>query len=284
MKRGLVLEGGAMRGMFTAGILDVWMENGIRFDGAAGISAGALFGSNFKSGQIGRALRYNLRYGRDPRYMSLRSLIRTGDLYGAEFCYHTIPDHLDPFDWETFRNNPMELFIGATDVRTGGIRYYRCEGDRERDTLWMQASASMPMVSRVVRVDGFELLDGGIVEAVPYPCLERNGYERNVMILTQPAGYVKQKKDMQLLIRVLMKRYPEIVQAMSKRHICYNGQMEQIQQRERSGKALVIRPPEPLGIRRTENDPEELERVYRIGRQEAERRLEEVREFLQQNG
>ena len=283
MKTGLALEGGAMRGLFTAGVLDIWMENGIRFDGLAGISAGALFGSNFKSGQIGRSIRYNMKYGRDPRYKSLRSLIRTGNLYGVEFCYHTIPEILDPFDWDAFRKNPMEFFIGATDVHTGKAVYYQCTGDPARDITWMQASASMPLVSRTVRIDGYELLDGGIVDAVPYACLENRGYDRNVIVLTQPLGYVKTRDSIQPLIRICLHRYPEIIRAMAFRYIRYNREMEEIRQREQEGKVFVIRPPAPLGIRRTESNPEELDRVYRIGRKEGEKNLEAVRMFLNGN-
>ena len=168
MKTGLIMEGGAMRGMFTCGVIDVLMENGVRFDGAAGISAGACFGCNFKSGQIGRPIRYNKRYSRDWRYCSLRSLVQTGDLYGADFCYRALPDELDPFDRAAFAANPMDFYVGAADVDTGEIRYHNCLDGGARDMQWMRASASMPMVSRIVEADGFRLLDGGIVDPVPY--------------------------------------------------------------------------------------------------------------------
>lgn len=278
-KTGLVLEGGAMRGMFTCGVLDVFMENGLTFDGAAGISAGAVFGCNFKSRQIGRALRYNKQYGRDPRYCSIRSLLRTGDLYGAKFCYDELPNRLDPFDQEAFRKDPMEFYIGATDVNTGYAVFHLCEDMGKKDLLWMRASASMPLVSRVVRVDGYELLDGGMVNAVPYRFMERRGYDRNVIVLTQPAGYRKKPENM-ALFKLVLRKYPKVLEVMAVRHVMYNRQMEEIDARGASGAALVIRPPESLGIGRTEKDPEELERVYQIGRSEALRRLEEVRDFL----
>ncbi len=279
VKTGLVLEGGAMRGMFTCGVLDVFMENGITFDGAAGISAGAVFGCNFKSHQIGRAVRYNKQYGRDPRYCSIRSLVRTGDLYGAKFCYDDLPNRLDPFDQETFQKDPMEFYIGATDMNTGHAVFHLCKDMGRKDLQWMRASASMPLVSRIVRVDGFELLDGGIVTSVPYGFMERRGYNRNVIVLTQPAGYCKEPVKM-ALFKVMLRKYPRIVDAMAVRHEMYNRQMEEIGQREAAGESLVIRPPESLGIKRTENDPDQLERVYQIGRREAERRLPDVRMFL----
>ena len=282
MKRGLVLEGGAMRGMFTCGVMDVFLENGITFDGAAGISAGATFGCNYKSGQIGRALRYNLEYGRDPRYCSLRSLIRTGDLYGAQFCYHEIPEVLDPFDYETFHRSPMAFYIGASDVETGRAVFHKCSDGGADDIEWMRASASMPVVSRIVEISGRKLLDGGITCPIPYRFMERIGYDRNVIVLTQPLGFVKEKTGLLLLIRLVLRRYPNIVRAMERRHLLYNAQTEDIRRQEEAGRVLVIRPPEALGISRTENDPEELERVYRIGRQEGERRLAEVRAFLEE--
>ena len=276
-KRGLILEGGAMRGMFTAGVLDVLMEQQIRFDGAAGISAGAVFGCNIKSGQIGRAIRYNKAYGRDPRYCSIRSLLRTGDLYGVEFCYHKLPDELDPFDREAFRNDPMEFYIGATDVETGEEVFHLCSDGGERDLTWMRASASMPVVSRVVEIDGRKLLDGGIACPVPYEFMERQGYTRNLIVLTQPTGYRKEKSSMMPLIRLTLRKYPGVVRAMEERHLLYNRQMDRLDEMEASGKALVLRPEEPLGIKRTESDPDRLEEVYQKGRREAEKRLQEIR-------
>lgn len=281
MKTGLILEGGAMRGMFTCGVLDVFMENDIGFDGAAGISAGAVFGCNFKSKQIGRAVRYNKKYCNDPRYCSVRSLIKTGDLYGVDFCYRELPDVLDPFDRTAFRDNPMEFYMGATDVKTGKCVYHKCTDGGETDIKWMQASASMPMVSKPVSVDGYLLLDGGITDAVPYRYMESIGYNRNVIVLTQPDGYTKKKSSALPLIRLTMRKYPAVVKAMSLRHEMYNRQMEEIKEREQSSSSFVIRPPEPLGISRTEKDPNELERVYQLGRKEAEVALPDIKLFLE---
>lgn len=282
MKTALILEGGAMRGMFTCGVTDVFLENGIEFDGAAGISAGAVFGCNFKSRQVGRAIRYNKRYGRDPRYCSLRSLLKTGDLYGVDFCYRQIPDVLDPFDRVAFRENPMAFYVGATDVMTGEAVYHRLADGGDADIQWMRASASMPLVSRPVALDGRLLLDGGIVDPVPFAYMEGLGYDRCVAILTQPKGYRKQPARGMALFRLGLRKYPAVVQAMAVRHERYNEQMRQIDGREAAGALLVIRPWSPLGISRTENDPDALERVYRLGRAQGEKRLEEVRAYLQQ--
>lgn len=278
--KGLIMEGGAMRGLFTCGVTDVFLENGISFDGAAGISAGAVLGCNFKSHQIGRPLRYNIKYSRDPRYCSVRSLIKTGDLYGEQFCYHDLPEVLDPFDHETFSSDPMDFYVGASDIETGEAVFHKCTDGGALDTEWMRASASMPVVSRIVCIDGRKLLDGGIVCPVPYEYMESIGYDRNIIILTQPAGYRKKKSKTLPLIRKALREYPAIIDAMERRHLVYNEQMEEIEKRELSGEALVIRPPEALGISRTEKDPDELERVYLTGRAEAQRRLEEIKDFL----
>ena len=280
MKTGLIMEGGAMRGIFTCGVIDVFLEEGIRFDGAAGISAGACFGCNFKSGQIGRALRYNKRFSRDARYCSVRSLIRSGDLYGAEFCYRELPDRLDPFDREAFAADPMDFYVGATDVDTGRIVYRNCRDGGDADMQWIRASASMPLVSRIVEIDGYRLLDGGIADPVPYPVMERAGYDRNVYILTRPKGYRKKPSAAMPWVKIVMRNTPEMVRAMGERHTVYTRQMDEIDRKELREEILVIRLPEGLGIRRTEHDPEELDRVYRIGRREAEKRLSEIRGFL----
>lgn len=280
VKTALIMEGGAMRGMFTCGVLDVFMENGITFDACAGVSAGAVFSCNYKSGQAGRAIRYNKKYSKDSRYCSIRSLIKTGDLYGADFCYREIPDILDIFDKKTFRENPMPFYVGATDVYTGKPVYHNCTECDETDMLWMRASASMPILSKIVNVDGYSLLDGGISDPVPYKYMEEMGYNKNVIILTQPNTYKKRRSRAIPAIKLVMRKYPAIISAMEIRHEVYANQLDEIKKRENSGQAVVIRPPKPLGISRTEKDPDKLEQVYQTGREEAEKRLLEIKEFL----
>ena len=217
MKHGLVMEGGAMRGLFTAGVIDVMMEEGIGFDGAIGVSAGAVFGSNYKSNQPGRVIRYNLRFCQDPRYSSFRSLAKTGDLFGADFCYREIPDHLDPFDREAYESSPMDFYVVATDVHTGKPVYHNCrKGDRE-DLDWFRASASMPLAARIVEVGGYQLLDGGISDSIPLKYLESVGYDRNVVILTQPMGYEKKKNKALPLMKAAYSQYPDLLKTMARR-------------------------------------------------------------------
>jgi len=278
----LIMEGGAMRGMFTCGVIDVLMENNIQFDGSAGISAGAVFGCNYKSRQIGRPIRYNKKYCRDPRYSSFRSLIRTGDFFGADFCYREIPDELDIFDRDAFRQNPMTFYVGATDVDTGKPVYHCCSDGQANDITWMRASASMPVLSKPVIIDSHRLLDGGISDSVPYAYMESQGYRRNVIVLTQPKGYRKKKSRGKFFFRMTLSKYPAIYAAMCSRHEMYNRQMEEIEERERNGASFVIRPPADLEISRTCKKPDELERVYQIGRKEATQILPELIAFLKE--
>ena len=195
MKTGLVLEGGAMRGMYTAGVLDIFMENNITVDGAIGVSAGATFGCNFKSKQIGRSIRYNMKYSHDPRYVGIRSLIKTGDLYGADFCYKELPNKLDLFDVETYQKNPMEFYVVATDINTGKPVYHLCPDGDERDIEWYRASASMPLVSRIVKIDGIELLDGGIADAIPIHKFQEMGFEKKYCSFNTAQWLQKEKKQ-----------------------------------------------------------------------------------------
>lgn len=272
------MEGGAMRGMFTAGVTDVMMENGITVDGAIGVSAGAAFGCNYKSNQPGRVIRYNSKYCRDPRYAGLRSLIKTGNLFGAEFCYVEIPQKLDIFDEEAFIKNPMEFYVVCTDIETGEVIYHRC-GESENELEWFRASASLPLASKPVEADGKKLLDGGIADSIPLKYFESIGYNKNIVLLTQPKGFVKQKNKLVPIIRKALKEYPKVAELLSNRHNDYNETIAYIEEREKSGDILVIRPPVALNIKPVCRDPEELRRVYNIGRKTAEEMLEQIKAF-----
>ena len=280
MKTGLVLEGGAMRGLFSTGVTDVLMEEGITFDGAIGVSAGAAFGCNVKSGQIGRALRYNTTYCNDPRYCSFRSLLKTGDLYGAEFCYSTIPYQLDPFDVEAYNRNPMEFYVVCTDVETGEAVYHNCPESNLESMQWFCASASMPLVSRIVEVGGYRLLDGGIADSIPLEAFEKLGYERNLVILTQPEGYVKKPNKAMPLMRIALGKYPKLLRTMANRHTIYNQQVAYAETQQAAGAALILRPEAPLDMSRTEHDADKLRAAYRHGQDVARKNLATIRTFL----
>ena len=280
MKKGLVMEGGAMRGMFTAGVCDVLLENGINFDGAIGVSAGATFGCNFKSKQIGRAIRYNKRFAHNWRYCSFLSLLLTGDLYGADFCYKQLPNKLDLFDYETYRSNPLKFYAVASDCKTGKPVYKELETCDEKDLTWMRASASMPLVSHVVKIDGYELLDGGMTDSIPLKAFEDMGYEKNLVILTQPRNFVKEASSSLKLMKFSLRKYPKMFDAMLHRHEVYNQEKAYVFEQEEAGKCFVICPFESLGISRTENNPDELQRVYNLGRLATQESLGKLMEFL----
>lgn len=280
MKKGLILEGGAMRGLFTAGVMDVFMENGIEFDAAIGVSAGAAFGCNYKSRQIGRVIRYNKRFAKDPRFCSFRSLIKTGDLFGAEFCYHTIPDTLDLFDEQAYVDNPMDFYVVVTDVETGKAVYINSDEAGDDALECFRASASMPLVSKPVEIKGKKYLDGGIADSVPIQYFESIGFEKNVIILTQPKGYFKKPSTAAKVMKYALKEYPNVVRTMENRHIEYNDTLAYIEEKEKSGEAYVIRPEAPLEIGRVEHNPEVMQKVYDIGRKIAEKHLENIKAFL----
>nr|WP_297770219.1 patatin family protein [uncultured Butyrivibrio sp.] len=266
MKKGIVMEGGAMRGMFTCGVLDVLMENGVTFDGAIGVSAGATFGCNLKSGQIGRAYRYNKKYCSDPRYHSIRSLITTGDIYNVPFCYDELPYKLDKWDIEAFEKSPMEFYCVATDIETGKPVYHKCETGKKEDIIWIQASASMPLVSKPVHIDGGVYLDGGISDSIPLKFMEDQGYDDILVIETQPIDYVKEPQKYMPLVRFSLRKYPNMIKCMQKRYLMYNQEKKYIRHQEELGMVRVIRPKEPLNISAVEKDPNEITRVYELGR------------------
>lgn len=275
------MEGGALRGLFTAGILDVLMENGVRFDGLVGVSAGAAFGCNYKSGQAGRVIRYNKRFAHEWRYCSWRSWIATGDLFGGEFCYHKMPDELDVFDKETFDSNPMEYYAVCTDVETGEAVYKRLMKCSPETYEYIRASASMPMVSNIVEVGGRKLLDGGVTDSIPLRFFQEQGYERNLVILTQPADYQKRHNRLMPILRLWLHRYPKMIEALDKRHEMYNRQLEYVREEERKGNTYVIRPPQKLVIGHISHDENEMQGVYQMGRRVGEGRLKDIVEFLE---
>lgn len=281
MKKGLVLEGGAMRGMFTAGILDVFMENDIDFDGAVGVSAGAVFGCNYKSKQIGRGIRYNKKYCTDDRYVSLKSWITTGDLYGAEFSYHTLPQELDVFDTDVFSKSPMEFYVVCTDMHTGKAVYHKCTDGGENDIQWMRASASLPLAARPVELAGRVLSDGGTSDSIPVKFMEYKGYDKLVVILTRPKNYVKRPSRMMPVMNKMLKKYPNFLNTMSRRYMKYNKTLAYIEQQERLGRLFVIRPDADLAIGKVCRNPDELERVYQLGREKGLSELEKVKRYLE---
>ena len=278
-KKGLVLEGGAMRGLWTAGVTDVMMEHDIWPDGLIGVSAGAAFGCNYKSRQIGRAIRYNTRFAKDARYSGMRSLLLSGDYFNAKFGYHVVPYQYDIFDIQAFEKNPLEFTVVCTDVETGKPVYHKMNHVDYDELEWLRASASMPLASKVVKVQGHKLLDGGVADSIPLQYYESIGYKKNVVILTQPLGYQKEHNKLMPLMRLALHRYPHFLKALDERHQMYNYQLEYVANAERLGRCLVIRPDEKIPIGHISHNPEQMRHVYELGRKVGERYIDRIIEF-----
>ena len=279
-KTGIVLEGGGMRGMYTCSILDVLMENRIYLDGMVGVSAGIAFGCNYKSRQIGRALRYNVRFAHDKRYSGLMSLLKTGNYYNAYFAYKLVPTHYDVFDYNVFEDSPMECYAVCFDVKSGEGVYHRLDHVNDDFFEWIRASASMPVVAQPVEVGGRLLLDGGLADSIPLEFMMSKGYQRNVVILTREEGFRKTAEHGMWLMKPMLRKWPKVIEALRHRPAHYNQQLQVVREQERLGNAFVFRPLKPLNVSRTTHDPKEMNRVYQQGREEALQRLDELKKFL----
>lgn len=275
---GLVLEGGAMRAIYVAGVLDVLMEHDLWPDGLIGVSAGAIHGSVYLGNQPGRTIRYYKRFCRHPRFMSFWSLLTTGSLVGTRFCYRTLPERLDPFDYETFRTCGIPYYAVCTDLQSGKAVYRRCT-DLRKEMDFLRASASMPYVSRPVKADGMRLLDGGVADSIPLAAFRSMGYDRNVVVLTQCKGYQKKPQNPKAA-KLFYKKYPRFVQAIAARHEVYNASLRLVEELEAAGEILVLRPSEDLGIKRMEKDPARLQAQYELGRRDAEKQLHAIKAFM----
>lgn len=279
MKTGLVLEGGGVRGIYTAGVLDVFMEHGITFDGVIGVSAGAIHGCSYLSGQKGRSIRYYKQYCGDPRFMSMRSFLKTGDYVGVDFCYHELPEKLDVYDNEAFKKSGVPFYCVCTNVETGKPEYIHMT-DMNAQIDYLRASASLPYFSRIVEIEGNLYLDGGCTDSIPVEAFQRMGYGRNVVILTRPADYRKQE-ELRLLPGVVYHKYPAFAAALRNRHNAYNDQAAKIKLLERSGQIFVIRPEKALQIGRLETNPDKVQEIYDLGRKDAENALTGLLDWMQ---
>lgn len=278
IKLGIVLEGGAMRGMYTAGVLDTFMEYGLEPDMFVGVSAGALFGVNYLSKQKGRAIRYNCKYNKDKNYLGLRPLLREGNIISTEYAYHRVPHELDPFDDETYKNNPAKFYAVITNMETAKPEYVHITSVFEQmDTL--RASGSMPAVSKPVILDGKEYLDGAIGDNIPYNWMLNQDVDKVVVILTRDMSY-KKKPMFKLFVNKYKKKYPLFAKAMANRHVLYNSQVEELKKLESEGKVFVIRPSMEVKISRTERDEKKLRNIYALGQKDAKERYDALMEFI----
>ena len=257
----------------------MFMENGITFDGVIGVSAGAIHGCSFVSGQKGRSIRYYMKYCRNWQFMSFRSLLLTGNIAGEKFCYHTLPEKLDPYDYEAFKKSPTKFYVGCSNVETGKPEYIRIT-DMKNQIDVIRASASLPYVSRLVKTEGMKLLDGGCTDSIPLMKFREMGFTKNVVILTRPKGYQKEPEQL-AMAKLCYRKYPAFVEALSHRHECYNESLRQIEELEKMGEIFVLRPDEPLKIGRLERSPEKLQQVYDIGRRDALMKMRDLKRWLE---
>lgn len=278
MKIGLVLEGGAMRGMYTAGVLDVLLENNIKVDCVVGVSAGALFGVNYLSEQKGRVIRYNKRFNSDKNYMGLRPLLKEGNIVSTKYAYEEVPRRLDPFDDESYKKSDTPFYAVVTEIESGNPKYIQIHSVFEQmDTL--RASGSMPFVSKPVKIGDKQYLDGGISDSIPFEWLSAQGYDKLIVILTRDMEYRK-KQMSPILIKLYGKKYPKIAEKLLKRHTLYNRSIELLKEWEDTGKAFVIRPSKPIEIGKIEKKPDKLQAVYDLGKGDGTRCLSFLRTFI----
>jgi len=279
MSSSLVLEGGGKRGIYTTGVLDVFLENNINVDAAFGVSAGAIHGVSFVSRQIGRDIRYNIKYNDDYRFMSLKNWLKTGNVVDVDFCYNQLPNQLDKFDYAAFDANPTKFYAVCSNIETGLPEYILCT-EMHRDIKYIQASASLPFFSHIVEIDGKKLLDGGICDSIPLQAAQAHGYNKNIVILTRPAGYRKHPSHNSLLAKLLYHRYPQFIKALTSRHLMYNSELDYIAAQQKLGNTLVIQPSQTIKISRLETNIDVIKAMYNLGRNDALAALPAVKQFL----
>lgn len=280
MKVGLVLEGGAMRGMYTAGVLDVFLDNSIEIDKIVGVSAGVLFGVNYISKQKGRTIRYNKKFAKDKRYMGMKSLLTTGNIINKEFAYYEIPFKIDIFDEETFEKSKSEIYATLTNVETGMPEYFKVNNVFEEMEL-MRATSALPFVSKIIEWKGKKYLDGGISESIPVEKCKALGCDKIIVVLTRTINYRKTKRKN--LSKIVYRKYPNLVKSINNRYKNYNETLEKISKLEENKEIFVIRPSHDLKIKRIERDEEKLQAMYDLGIRDCENNLEELKKYLSLN-
>lgn len=281
MKTCFVLEGGALRGLYTAGVLDFLMEKDTNIDCIIGVSAGALFGVNYFSCQPGRGLRYNLKYCNDKRYMSLKSLLLTGNIVSKKFAYYKVSYELDPFDNEKFKKSKKDFYAVVTNVDSGRAEYIKITSPLNQMEE-LRATSAMPLLSRMIKINGNRYLDGAITDSIPVLKAIEMGYDRIVVVLTQPIDYRKQdfsKKNM----KRIMNRYhssPNLVKALFNRADMYNATLDKIKELEKDKKIFVIRPSESVEIDPIKKKKEDLQRAYDIGVKDMKKNYKDLLKYL----
>ena len=278
MKTALVLEGGGMRGLYTCGVLDFFMDMNIHFDAVIGVSAGACHACSYVSNQRGRALRTATQWIQDSRYMSLKSLVQTGDLFNAQFVYYDIPNRYDPYDYQAFNQSHTKLYATCTDCYTGKPLYFPIAHMQE-DIEFIRASASLPLVANMVNYHGYTMLDGGIADSIPFEHMMEKGYDKIVVVLTRCKGYQKEANALMPLIRKRYKEYPELIKACENRHIHYNQQLQTLDTLEKKNQVFCIYPSE-IHVGRLEKDPKKLKELYHTGYTDIQKQKDALLAYL----
>ncbi len=278
MKVGLVLEGGGMRAMFTAGVLDVFLTENVQVDGIVAVSAGVLFGVNYPAKQYGRALRYNKKYLNDKRYMGWHSLLTTGNIVNKDFAFYELPFTLDPFDAETFRQSKIDFYATLTNVQTGKAEYVKLD-DVFNEMEVLRATSAMPFVSKMVEINGQYYLDGGIADSIPLKKCQALGYDKIIVVLTRPLEYRK-KTTPSWIFNLFYRDYPHLVEKLKTRYQNYNDTVEEIIRLNNNKDIFVIRPSHHLPISRIEKDVEKVQAMYDLGITDAKREMAALKAFL----
>ena len=277
MKIGLVLEGGAMRGMYTAGILDMFLENNIKIDTIVGASAGILFGVNYMSKQKGRAIRYNKKYAKNRKYMGIQSLIKSGNIINKEFSYYEVPFKLDIFDEEEFEKSECEMYATVTNVETGEPEYFKIN-NVFKDMELLRATAAMPFVSRTVEWKGKKYLDGGIADSIPLKKCQDLGCDKILVILTRPKEYRK-KKTNENIAKIAYKKYPNLADSINNRYKNYNNSIDELLNLENKQEIFVYRPSKDLHLKRIERNERKLQQMYDLGIQDFKDSFENLKKW-----
>lgn len=279
MKIGLVLEGGGMRGLYTIGVLDCLMDKKIEMDYCIGVSAGACNGISYVSGQRGRSFRVNTKYLKDKRYLSLWSFMRTKSLFGMDFLFGEIPDHLEPFDYKAFFDSPCEFVVGVTDVEKGKAAYFT-KRDLDHDTTVLRASSSLPVFSPIVPYQGGLYLDGGTSDPIPVGKALADGCDKVVVVCTRPTDYVKAPESLRGVYRRLFSKYPAMIEVLNRRHEVYNRTKAEVAALQKEGRAYVLAPAAQLPVGRFEKREEKLKAAYQSGYRETEEQLPALTAFM----
>lgn len=278
-KIGLILEGGGMRGIYTAGVLDFFIEKNIKVDITIGVSAGSCHASSYLSKQYKRAYNATVDYINDKRYLSFSNLIKTGSIFGMDFMFNKIPNELNIYDYDTFSKSKSKFVVVATNCETGSPEYFELK-DLKKEIIYMQASCSIPMFANIVEIDDFKLVDGGVSDSIPIEYALNQGYKKNIVVLTRDITYKKNKQKFLSIVNRKYKKYPNLIKAIENRHLNYNKSLNLVNQLEKDGDVLVIRPKKPVNVSQIEKNAKKLTSLYEEGYDDAKELYDKILDFI----